>query len=633
VTVATLELHSDAERGALVLPPPLLPSAWADRHRVLDGRTSAEPGPWRTSRTPYLREILDAWADPLCEDVTLMKASQVGGTELACNLVGWVADQDPGPLLYVVPREEDAERFARNRLRPMFEASAALRGRMPADPRESVVLEWRLDRMLLYLAGAHSPAALAAHPVRYVLLDEVDKFPAFAGREADPVALASERTKTFWNRKIFKASTPTTRRGLILREYERGDRRRYFVACPACGARQALKFPQIKWPADARDPDALLSARAAWYECERCRAPWGDGVRPALLAGGRWVPEGQDPEAPATPGGARRSFVLSSLYSPWLSWSHVAAKFLEARHDPASLLNFVNSWLAEPWEEKTESPEPEKVLVHVAGYPAGTAPAGALLLTAGVDVQKDCLYLVVRAWGYGEESWLVRASRVESFEELLVALCRTQYGRGAGKPLGLRLGCVDSGYQTDAVYEVCRRWRHLLRPVKGHDHLAGLPYRPSALDRHPRTGRPLQGFCLWHVDTTYYKDKLARHLAAAPADPGQWHLPADPSPAYVAQLCAEQKITERDRRTGRVREEWRPRAGNPDNHYLDCEVYALAAADMLRLSALRRPGEVATYREGPPTPAPPPGPEGRERRPLALPEGRRARGAWLRGES
>ena len=39
--------------------PDLTVSEWADRHRMLSGRASAEPGRYRTVRTPYMREIMD----------------------------------------------------------------------------------------------------------------------------------------------------------------------------------------------------------------------------------------------------------------------------------------------------------------------------------------------------------------------------------------------------------------------------------------------------------------------------------------------------------------------------------------------------------------------------------------------
>jgi len=593
-------LFSPAERQALALPEALTVSAWADRCRLLDSRASAEPGPWRTSRVPYLREVMDSFCDPDVEHLTIMKAAQVGGTEAVLNMVGYAVDQDPGPLLIVLPREVDAAAVSNDRLRPMLEA-VTLAGHLPASPQDLHHLELRLDRMTIYLAGANSPAALASRPCRYVFLDEVDKYPAFSGREADPVHLAAERTKTFWNRRIVEVSTPTTRAGYVIQSYEASDRRRYQVPCPKCGAWQAFAFPRLKWPEDVRDPEQIRRGALAWYECaaEGCGARWGDQARRAAVARGRWVPEGArvNPAGEiedAPPASGHRGYHLPAFLSPWVTLSEIAAKFLESRPEVRRFMNFVNSWLAEPWEEKVEESRPEILSARAGDYPAGSVPAGALVLTAGVDVQKGCLYFVVRAWGYGEESWLVRAARVESWEELIRAMFRTSYPRHppGGDPLPVRLACLDSGYRTDEVYEVVRAWLHVSRAVKGAEHLAGMPYRMSALDRDARTGRPMpSGLSLWHVDTSYYKDKLARLAAAPPDDPAAWHLHAEPAQEYLDQFCAERKITERNKKTGRTREVWTQGTSQAPNHYLDCEVYAAAAAEMLRVAALRRPGE------------------------------------------
>ena len=40
-------------------PADITVSQWADAQRILSGKASSEPGPWRTDRTPYLRQIMD----------------------------------------------------------------------------------------------------------------------------------------------------------------------------------------------------------------------------------------------------------------------------------------------------------------------------------------------------------------------------------------------------------------------------------------------------------------------------------------------------------------------------------------------------------------------------------------------
>src|SRR3989338_5577449 len=240
-------------------------------------------------------------------------------------------------------------------------------------------------------------------------------------------------------------------------------------------------------------------------------------------------------------------------------------------------MNFVNSWLAEIWEEKTEETKEEKVFEKQGDYPEGLVPSGVIVLTAGVDVQKDHFYIVIRGWGIGEESWLIRACRVEAWEDVTAVLFKTDYKRASGDPFKVRLSCVDSGYRTDEVYEICRRRRDVARAIKGENHLSGVPYRPTRIDRNPKTGSVIEGgLSLWRLDTSLYKDKITRMVSSAPGDPSQWHVFKDVSEEYVRQFCAEHKILVRDRKSGRTWEEWKKKSTGAPNHYWDAEVYAAA---------------------------------------------------------
>ena len=596
------EIWNEAEKEAWKLPKEINVSEWADEFRVLTSMTSAEPGRWHTSRTPYLKGIMDAFNDSLVEEITIMASTQIGKTEALYNMLGYAIDQDPGPALLVMPRVPDAKSVSYNRIKPMLESSPALKCHLPRLEDDITKLEYHLDHMIVYFAGSNSPADLAQRPIRYLFLDEVDKFPKFSGREADPIKLAAERTRTFWNKKIIKVSTPTTRQGYIFREYEKSDRRRYYVPCPHCGQYQILIFSQIKWPEGERDPEKIRTNRLAWYECQHCGEKIMENMKSKIVSQGIWAPEGVE----ITPEGqikgdimesGHRGFWISALYSPWLTWSDVAAEFLKSKNYIELLMNFINSWLAEIWEEKTEESKPERLAALAGVYPEGVVPAGALVLTGGVDVQKDHFYIVIRGWGIGEESWLVRACRVESWEEVIAILFMTDYSKEKGEgTLSVRLSCIDSGYRTSEVYEVCRKWGDVARPVKGQNHLPGAPYRVSIIDRHPETGVAIPGgLSLWHIDASHFKDKMNRMVHADPGDPAQWHLFANPSDDYLRQFCAEHKIIERDRKTGRTKEEWRLISVGAPNHYLDAENYAVAAADMIRVSAIRKEEQPTTY--------------------------------------
>ncbi len=587
-TLKTIKPYAATE---WTLPDKMTVSLWADKCRRLDPKTSAEPGQWSTNRTPYLRGIMDAFTDPLVDEITVMSASQVGKTEAILNMLGYIIDQDPGPTLMVLPRADDAKSVSYNRIKPMVETSPSLSKYLPENSDDITKLEYHFERMILYFAGSNSPADLASRPVRYLFLDEVDKYPKFSGREADPIKLAQERQKTFWNKKTVKVSTPTTKEGYIFREYEKSDQRRFYVPCPHCGKKQVLVFSQVKWPKDEASAEKIKNERLAWYECLYCSKHIEDNQKPKMMLGGEWLPDKKEQNK-------NRGFWISSLYSPWLTWSDVACEFLKSKDYIELLMNFVNSWLAEVWEENLGKTKPEEIAALALAYPRGTVPEGVKVLTAGVDVQKDHFYLSIRGWGLHQESWLILATRVETWEDVVEILFKTYYPseEPGVMPFGVRIACIDTGYRTDEVYEVARQWRDIARPVKGQSYISGVPFKISSIDKYPATGQSIPGgLRLWHIDTSYFKDKISRLVRNTSFDyPAVWHLHKDPSEEYLRQFCGEHKVIIRDKKTGRAREEWHTISVHTQSHFFDTECYAIAAAEMIRVFAMQE-GDKRVY--------------------------------------
>jgi phage terminase large subunit GpA-like protein len=588
------KIWTPEEKQAWKRPEKITVSQWADRYRYLNPVTSAEPGRWKTSRTPYLKGVMDAFTDPFVEEITVIAASQVGKTEAMFNMLGFIIDQDPGPTLVVLPRENDAKSVSCNRVLPMIEGSYTLREHLPRLSDDITRLEYHLDRMILYFAGSNSPADLASRPIRYLFLDEIDKYPKFSGREADPIKLASERQKTFWNRKTVKVSTPTTRDGYIFREYEKSDRSRYYVPCPHCGKYQVLLFGQIKWPKKEKSTERIKNERLAWYECLHCNKHIKDYQKNRILTRGRWVPEDAEIEDDGTISGniiksTHRGFWINSLYSPWLSWSDIAAEFIKSKDYIELLMNFVNSWLAEVWEEKIEETTVDRIRSLSRDYDEGDVPDDVLVLTAGVDVQKDHFYYVIRGWGYYEESWLIRADRVEYWDDVIDALFKTEYKKlSSNETLPVYMSCVDSGYRTDEVYRFCRQWADKTKAIKGQEEIAGGRfYRASKIDINSRTGSIIRGgLVLWNLNVSQYKDKINRLVTTM--DPCKWHIFRNPTDEYLSQFTSEHKVLVRNRNTGRAKEVWQKKKTAVANHYLDAEVYAVAAADIIRALNIRK---------------------------------------------
>jgi len=380
--------------------PDLTVSEWADAHRKLSWRASAEPGQYRTARTPYLREIMDALSPRHpAQRISFMKAAQVGATEAGNNWIGFVIHHAPGPMLAVLPTLEMAKRTSRGRLDPLIAESPALRERVnPARSRDAgnSMLSKEFPGGILVLTGANSATGLRSMPARYIFLDEVDAYPASADEEGDPVTLAEARTTTFSHRrKVFMVSTPTIR-GLsrIEREYEASDQRRYFVPFPHCGAMQWLQFERLRW--EKGQPET------AAYHCDGCEEPIAEHHKTQMLEMGEWRPTAVSAD-PYSIG-----FHLSALYSPlgWKSWQQIARDWLAAQGSEEMLRAARNTLLGETWVESGDAPEWQRLAERREAF--GTQiPEGGLFLTAGVDVQKDRIEVDVWAWGRGLESWLV----------------------------------------------------------------------------------------------------------------------------------------------------------------------------------------------------------------------------------
>lgn len=553
-------------------PEKLTVSEWSDKYRILSEKDSAQPGPWRTERTPYLKGIMNAFNDPEIEDITFVGGSQLGKTVAEQNMIGFAVDQDPGPMIIVYPTDKLAEFTSENRLEPMIMLSPALAGRY--NKLTSEKLELQFDSMYIALIGANSPSNLASRPVRYVFFDEIDKFPKWSGDEASPISLAEERTKTFWNRKIVKVSTPTTKTGNIWRSYEKADiRYKYKVPCPHCGKKQLLKFPQIKWPKEMTEPS--LVKFAAWYECEHCQERIDDRHKMDMLRRGDWINENK-------PVGRVRSvaFHINSIYSPWVTFGDVASKFLAAKDIPEELMNFINSWLAEPWEEKGSRVQSDIVLAKRLPYDQGQVFEKAQLLTLGVDVQLNHFWWGVRAWGPKLTSWLVDYGRVETWSEIEKIIYRP-YPNIQGEVFHINLACIDSGYNTDEVYQFCAMHQGVCLPTKGSSKPMRSRYSVSKIDK-------FFGLLLYIFDPNQFKDLIAGRLTVPAGDPGSWNVYRDCDQRYADMICAEQKVEQKNKR-GRISHEWQPIGSHAQNHMLDVEVNCALAAEIAGVRYLVEP--------------------------------------------
>lgn len=560
---------------AVLKPPDLLTvSQWADRFRILDEKTSAVPGKWQTGRTPYLRDIMDAVTDPDIEEIIFCKASQIGGTEAILNILAYIIAQDPSPTLLVYPTLDLAEFASCNRIQPMVNLIPETAARYSG--KDSKTLELQFDGMYLALSGANSPASLSSRPIRFLLLDEVDKYPPNAGKEADPISLARERTKTFHNKKIVMTSTPTLQTGAIWQAFESADERRYFyVPCPRCGGMQILKMSNVRWPQDIRDPAQVRET--AWYVCEHCEGIIRDHNKQDMLQKGYWKSDSMSGRITR-----RIAFHLSSIYSPWLTFGDVAAEFLKSKEFPFLLQNFVNSWLAEPWKTEAKRFNSDLVLEKRTVYPRGTVHPDAQLIVAGVDVQLNHFWWGVRAWGPDLTSWLVDYGRTETWADIETMLRRPYPMHKTGEVIYIAKACIDSGYNTDEVYKFCAFNQDICVPTKGSSRPLRSRYVQTKIEKDMALG-----LILYIFDPNQFKDFIAGRLAREVDTPGAWMVPEDIDRLYADQIVSEQKV-ERKSRSGVVTYEWAKVSTHAQNHLLDVEVNASLAAELCGVRYLQK---------------------------------------------
>lgn len=569
------------------LKPPenLTVSQWAERYRILNSETSAMPGPWRNRKTPYLIGIMDELLNYETEEVIFCKCTQVGGSEAMLNMLGYIIQQDPSPTMVVYPTDKLAESISKNRLQPMLKASPTLAALFKEF--QSQDLELQFSGMYLSLVGSNSPSSLASKAIKYLMLDEVDKYPGNTKKEADPIALARERTKTFATRKIYMTSTPTLKNGHIWDALENADiEKHYFVPCPHCGEMIELTFNNLKWP----ERDGLSNAERAdmaSYKCPECDCLIEDYHKDKMLQNGEWRIVKQN-----TTNKKKVAFWINTLYSPFVRFSEVALEFMNSFGDPEKFQNFKNSWLAEPWEDTATHMDEDMVLEHQTDVPEFVVPDWARMLTAGVDVQKDCMYYDIRAWGNYITSQSITHGQARSWADIDRVMNYT-YRNAAGDGFQVMLCLIDSGYNADETYEFCVERSDWAMPVKGSSNPMTSHYRISTVNR---PGTRADGIQLIMTDGDKYKDMIASRLHK-PVGTGSWMVYQGCDREYARQLTAEQKVNVRS--NGRVVQKWEPKTQHIDNHYLDCGVYALAAADIMGMRQM-----VDQQEQAPPKPEP-----------------------------
>ena len=552
-------------------PPDMTISQWAEKNRILAGSASSEPGRWSNSRTPYLVEIMDELSpQSSATDVVFMKGSQIGGTEVLINTALYYIKHCPSPIGQFQTTEQTAKRFLKQREIPAFTAMG-MNDLFYGD--EMYIKEF--PGGILTTGWSNSPSNFRSAPFCISLCDEISEWPDDCGGQGDPCELARRRTTNFPRRKLFWNSTPGIEGECrITKMFELGDQRHFQVPCPHCGVLHKWEWANIVWDVDSGGKNLPHTVR---MKCPHCNEEYGEYHKTEMMNLGQWVPENPDGQYP--------SFHINALYSPlgWYSWENAVRDFLKSKGDVNKMKSFTNNVLGEPWSlEDGKIVDPNGLMSRCEEYDA-EVPDGAVVLTAGVDVQDDRLEVEVVGWGRGLENWgitnriLVGNPSEQAVWDALDSVLMASYGNSLGENLYVAATLIDSGgHHTDDVYRyAAKRERRNVFACVGKAGLA----RPL-VTRPQRTKKSL----VWNaslvtVGVDIAKDQFYDMLSIETPGPGYCHFPAKPD-EYTGEFFAQLTAEKRYKKWVRGSQVWAYKKIRPRNEALDKRNYARGALNV-----------------------------------------------------
>ena len=537
-------LNKSVRKAVLNFKPPeqLTVSDWSDKYRRLSAENSAEAGPWRTSRTPYLKEIMDAFTDPRVHRIAVVASSQVGKTEMEMNMMAYMIDIDPGPAMFVLPTVDNAKDISKRRIAPMIRDTKPLQKKIATSKSrdsDNTLLKKAYPGGMLTITGSNSPAALASVPCRYVFGDERDRWAKDAGGEGDPWGLVEARTITFYNYKMIEVSTPTIKgHSAIEKSFGRGTQEYWSVKCPHCHEYSFVDFDHIRYEAHriGEGKERHYIVDDVNYACPECGCSISETE--VKKAPKKWI--AKNPEAYAN---GIRSFWINAFSSPWMAWKKIILEYLEAQGDPQKMKTVYNTLFGQLWDEQTETVDEDEMLERREEYDADL-PEGVLCLTCGVDTQDNRLEYEVVGYGRDRETWGIEKGFIigkpledDVWERLDGIIDRTWKFKN-GKGLKISVTFVDSGgHYTQEVYENCRkRLMKRVFAIKGRSAecvpYIGVPSKAKIM----RDGVVVGTTPLYIIGVDAGKERIYSDLIADKEQVHRFHFPKNEGRGYVSDF-------------------------------------------------------------------------------------------------
>ncbi len=570
--------------SSFALAADLTVSQWADKFRRLSPESSAETGPWRTKKTPYLKEVMDAWTNPKIRHIVMVAASQVGKSECMNNIIGYIIDQDPGSILMIEPTNGDAKEYSKLRIAPMIRDSKTLRKKVSKTLRGdtgNTILQKSYPGGILTMCGSTEAHALASKPIRYVLGDERDRWAVEAGKEGDPWLLAMARQQTFYNAKSYECSTPTIKGfSPIEKAFKNGTQERWCSKCPHCGEYHNIRWQDIRYEFDQSEVDNEITyiVTKVYYVCPECGGISEE--HDMKRAHAKWIPE--NPEALRN---GVRSFWLNAFCSPWVSWEKIVTKYLEARGDTKKLKVVYNTLFGELWEDRGGLANEDDYMARREEYTA-ELPDGVLVLTMGVDVQDDRLEYEIIGWGLRKENWGIRRGIILGRPDTpevwaqLDELVKRVYRFGDGKGLRISMTFVDDGghFTQEVRLRCAQRIGMRVFDCKGYGG-DGKPYTsPPKKVKIVIRGKTIGECWQYQLGVDAGKQLIMDGLKVQTPGPRYCHFPTNPECGYEHRyfvgLLSEHLVYKEHNKNPWV---WEKIPGHERNEALDCRNYAQAA--------------------------------------------------------
>jgi phage terminase large subunit GpA-like protein len=586
---------------------PITVAQWAERYRtVTDGDKT---GRWLNANSPYAVEPMNCWTIPSIQEIYLCFAPQVVKTQIAFNCLAYSIDQDPGPIMYVMPDEKLANRLSKNRLIPMIEKTPRLSSLLTPRSEDVTRTSVRfLNGVNLVMAWATSVAELSSDPIRYAVADEVSKFPDYSGgakKESSPFDLLRQRTNSFpFTKKILALSTPGAAPCPITRlmRYEADIVYRYQVPCPICGTPQIMEDESIVVLRNIKDPLHVKREKLGRYSCVSCGMFWDDYLRNQAVMHGIWVPgafnsDGDWQPCPPLLRPVSVAFHLPSWYSLNISLSDVSVARLRAVESPQKMMVYVTQHKTEEYKEVVDAKKDSQILARRTQLPSGIVPAAVLALTCGVDSHTWGFRFSVYAWIENEIGYTLHKilhGQLGTLADVKKLVFESRFPvENSSETLGIWRSAIDTGggklyhdsekTMTDMIYnwlrEISDQARVGLLPpgkivgIKGASQKQGAVVRPTMIDKLPGSGKLIPGGLeLRIIDTYQLKINLHWRLARKEDEDQNIFFDADTTEEFARELLAEEF---RRKLTGHA--EWTKI--RPQNHYLDTTIYAMACGD------------------------------------------------------